>query len=544
MYKMLALYHQRQSLDYAYQAKVHEIKSRKGTEYEMVYPNQIQAAKESIHELYEKDKVAVTLIALPQVGKTGTFLEVAYRACTNPNDDCIIDPRNVFIITGMSDRDWQKQTKNDMLEAFKQRVYHRGRLNKKDREDGFYTNLSVAKHALIILDECHIGAEKDHQVSQMLRTLGLLNIETLRERNVKILEVSATPGATLYDTEKWGEENHSIVILNPSSKYVGFRNFIEEGRLHSSFDLTGEDGINKLVQFIKNTFDGPRWHIIRLPAKSRQNGEFEGKLRQVCARERWNIQTHSANDRVGDIDHHMSTQPQQHVIILIKEFWRAGKRLNDTHVGVIHEPLTLTKDTNVTAQGLVGRMCGNDKHSGEDGPHMFCDVDRIHEYLAWIDAKGDWTKVKEYNSRCLKIKKGHVTSSRDTLAHASNMGITEIVEQPHNNTKTVPQMIQILPEEFKSIKKYAGAWNGDTVMNLIKKYDPTLREELETMQRTHITCPDRSYQKILELEAAVRNKSQMTFEDTTKRIDCYQVFMDSKRYRLFVSVYYGSHNIL
>lgn len=460
---MLAKYHQRQSLDHSYQAKVHEIKARKGTEFEMVYPNQIEAAKHSIDELYEKDMVAVTLIALPQVGKTGTFLEVAYRACTHPNDDYIIDTRNVFIITGMSDRDWQKQTENDMLEAFKRRVYHRGRLNTKDREDGFYTSLSVAKNALIILDECHIGAEKDHQVSQMLRRLGLLNIEVLRQRNVKILEVSATPGATLYDTEKWGAENHSIVILNPSDKYVGFRTFIDQGRLHPSFDLTTDDGIHKLVQFIKQ-FDRPRWNIIRLPAKSRQNGEFENKLRQVCARERWNIQTHSANDRVGDIDHHMSTQPPQHVIILIKEFWRAGKRLNDTYVGVIHEPLTKAKDTNVTAQGLVGRMCGNDKQSGEDGPHMFCDVDRIHEYLAWIDAKGDWTKIRDYKSRGLTIKGGKKTSSKASFAHESNVeGVTAIVDSSDSDPDiivhdapfhTIPEVNAFLARTVgKSFKK-------------------------------------------------------------------------------------------
>ena len=540
------LFHQRESLHHAYQAKVHDIKARKGRDKEMVYPNQVVAATEIVHELFGADKVAVTLIALPQVGKTGTFLEVAYRACTHPSDDRIIDPRNVFIITGMSDRDWQKQTEADMLEAFKRRVYHRGRLNTQDREDNFYTALSNAKNALIILDECHIGAEKEHQVSQMLRRLNLLNIDTLRTKNVKILEVSATPGATLYDTEKWGAENHSIVMLYPSNRYVGFRNFLTEGRIHPSFDLTKEEELVQLVAFIKRKFPTPRWHILRLPAKSRKNGEFEEKLKQICAREGWNIEKHSANDRVGDIDYHMGMQPRQHTILLIKEFWRAGKRLIDTYMGVVHEPKTISMDTNVTAQGLVGRLCGNDKQSGAGGAHMFCDVDRIHEYLAWIDARGDWSKVQEYNSRCLTIKRGSVTSSKDTLAHPSNMqGLTEIVDtspcESVTEPRTVPKGIQITPMEFKSIKKIQGKWDETTVLSIIRKYNPTLADELENITCIHITLPDKAYKKIIEFERAVSSNTLLSLvEDTTRHDDTYQVFMDFKKHFLYVIRHYGS----
>lgn len=544
------LFHQRESLNYAYKAKVHEIKSRKGADKEMVYPNQVAAATEVVHELYGKDKVAVTLIAQPQVGKTGTFMEVAYKACTHPDDNCIVDPRKVFIITGMSDNDWQKQTKDDMLEAFKSRVYHRGRLNTTDRADGFYTNLTHATNALIILDECHIGVEKEHQVSRMLRRLGLLDIAMLREKNIKILEVSATPGATLYDTEKWGDDNHSIVMLNPSTKYFGFRNFLEEGRIHPSFDLAKDEELEKLVTFIKETFPTPRWHIIRLPAKSRKNGAFEQKLHQICAREKWETIRHSAgSDRFADIDHHLDTQPKGHRIILIKEFWRAGKRLIDTYMGIVHEPLTATMDTNVTAQGLPGRLCGNDKQAGPGSPHMFCDVERIEEYMAWIDARGDWTKVKEYNSRCLTIKKGRVTSSKATFAHHSNVaGITGIVDSPSTSSvesptepRTIPRNFTISETDYKLIKKIGGKWDETTVMKVLKKHNPELVEELERMTITHITQPDKSYEKIKELEQAVASHTLLSIvEADTKYIDTCQIWLDSKKHRLFVLRHYGS----
>jgi len=544
------LFHQRESLNFAYKAKVHEIKSRKGADKEMVYPNQVAAATEVVHELYGKDKVAVTLIAQPQVGKTGTFMEVAYKACTHPDDKCIVDPRKVFIITGMSDNDWQKQTKDDMLEAFKNRVYHRGKLNTTDRADGFYTNLTHATNALIILDECHIGVEKDQQVSKMLKRLGLLDIAVLRAKNIKILEVSATPGATLYDTEKWGDDNHSIVMLNPSEKYCGFRKILQEGRIHPSLDLTKEEELEILITFIKNTFPTPRWHIIRLPAKSRKNGVFEQKLHQICARENWETIRHSAgSDRFADIDHHLGTQPKGHRIILIKEYWRAGKRLIDTYIGIVHEPLTITMDTNVTAQGLAGRLCGNDKQTGPGSPHMFCDVERIKEYMAWIDARGDWTKVKEYNSRCLTIKKGHVTTSKATFAHHSNVGgITGIVDSPSSSCvesstepRTIPRKFIIGEADYNLIKKIGGKWDETTIMKILKNHNPELVKDLERMRLMHITQPDKSYEKIREFEQAVSSNTLLSMvEADTKYIDTFQIWLDSKKYHLFVLRHYGS----
>lgn len=403
------------------------MKFRHGEEKELVYTNQKAAASEICTELFNKGKTVVTLIAEPQVGKTGTFLETAYLACVHPNNASIIDPSNVFIITGMSDTDWQKQTKTDMLEPFRNRVYHRGRLNTTHRADGFNTNLANAHNAILIFDECHIGAEKDHQISSMLRRLGLLDLATLKARNIKLLEVSATPGATLYDTLSWGEENHSIVILKPSEKYMGFRQFIAENRIHESYDLTEESELEKLVCFIRTNFPEPRWHVIRLPSKSRKSNELELKISELCAREGWSAMNHSAVDRIDDLDYHMSTKPRTHIILLIKEFWRAGKRLNDTYFGIGHD--APTEDVNVAAQGIAGRLCGNDKKRGPGAPHIFTNVNSIKQYLDWIDVKGDFTKVKKYTSRQLKVKKGCVKSSHETFAHESNV---ELYDNPED----------------------------------------------------------------------------------------------------------------
>jgi len=546
------LFHQRESLKHGFDAKKHEIKARKGSTKELVYPNQAEAAVSIIDEFFNKDKVLVTLVAPPQVGKTGTFLQVAYLACTHPDDSSIIDPRDIFIITGMSDRDWQKQTQDDMLDAFKRRVYHRGRLNTKDREDGFNTNLSVAKNALIIIDECHIGAEKDHMVSDCLRNLGLLDINVLRERNIKILEVSATPGATLYDSIGWGMKNHGVVLLEPSSKYVGFKDFIQEGRIHKSLDLTEMAGLEILATFIKNTYPTPRWHIIRMPAKSRSNADFQKNMNKICEKEGWTVAQHSAGDRVGDIDHHLSMEPKQHVFLIIKEFWRAGKRFDDSFIGIVHEPRTKTKDTNVTAQGLAGRLCGNDKKSGGGAAHMFCDMDRISEYIYWFDSNGDWDVIernkKSYYSRCLTYIDGRKTKHKETLAHSSNIDGLEENSSSENeeltDPKTVPYVVQITSDEYNTFTKAGNSWDKNKIFQILNVYHSELPTRLRSYNQLQITESreknDTYKKRITDFVEAAKKGRKYTLGTGGITQDSYQIFLDRLEKRIIVSVYLGS----
>jgi hypothetical protein len=424
--------YKREWIHHEYQAKKFQIMSRDPTK-QMVYPNQAEAANEIFEAFLLQGKVAVTLIALPQAGKTGTFLEVAYRMCTFNDDTKAIDPEQLLIITGMSDREWRWQTSDDMLTTFQKRVKHRGQF------ESVPTLLNTIHDALIIIDECHIAAEKEQSMSAMLRDAGLLNIDELRRRRIFLLEVSATPGHTLYDTQNWGADNHSIVILKESEKYVGFRNFIAEKRIHDSYDLTKPEEVLNLLDFIRGTFPEPRYHIIRLAGK-KSSSTATNLIRQYAQENGWIVNNHNSTERMWDLDHHMQNSPRYHSIILIKEFWRAGKRLCDKYIGIVHEPKTQIEDTNVTSQGLTGRLCGNDKRKGPGAAHAFCNTGLIHDYLAWIDAKGDYSAVLRYKSKSLTAKKGRI-NAKESFGHHTNMEGVEHIEESEN-----PQYALSVPE--------------------------------------------------------------------------------------------------
>jgi hypothetical protein len=57
--------------------------------------------------------------------------------------------------------------------------------------------------------------------------------------------------------EKWGKDNHSIVYIKPSDKYVGFNVFLEQKRLIDSDELSEEYLENKILKTINQRYKKP-----------------------------------------------------------------------------------------------------------------------------------------------------------------------------------------------------------------------------------------------------------------------------------------------
>jgi hypothetical protein len=307
-------------------------------------------------------------------------------------DEKVIDYENILIITGMDDKDWLSQTKDNFPEPLNKKIYMRSKLNKIENLDSFH-------NALIIIDECHIAAEKHQTMSSILEEAGINNIDSLKSKQIRILQVSATPSHTLYNAEKWGDENHGVVTLKASDKYVGFQQFLDAERI---LDTTPDD-FDEIETQIKVEFTTPKYHIFRVTKK------FEVKLRDMIKKNTWHVKVHNSKTR-ENVDELFQIKPERHTFVLIKGFWRAGKRLNDKHMGIVYEQPTEIADTDVVTQGLAGRLCGNDKQTpGPGTPIIYCDMKSINDYVKWFNTGGDF-KVSEYRSRHLKSNgEGKVT---------------------------------------------------------------------------------------------------------------------------------------
>jgi hypothetical protein len=366
----------------------------------LVFDNQKEAGFE-IFEHFYNGIMAVTLIALPQVGKTGVMVWISYLMTTTLADEMTINPKNVYIISGMNDIDWQKQTKASFPVALNEHVYTRSEFNK-------IVTLNSLENALIIIDECHIAVEERQQLSKKLAQAGLNNPESLREKNVRILQVSATPAHTLFNADRiWGDD-HSVVRLIPSTRYIGFEQLLTADRIMDTGELKPDQLFSEIKTHIQIVYKTPKYHIFRLGRGDK--AAFYSMLAETS----WVLKAHNSQSR-EDTDVLFETPPLVHTFLIIKGFWRAGKRLNDQNIGIMYEGPSNIPDANVVAQSLAGRACGNDKQiPGGDSPMIYCDRKSIIDYIAW--AKGDGSfENKNYQSRHLRVDESGNVNVRSTF---------------------------------------------------------------------------------------------------------------------------------
>ena len=336
----------------------------KGKQY--IYPNQIKAAEEIVNSFLNNNKKAISLIALPQVGKTGTFIYVSYLMASNPDNNKILNSKNIFIITGMSDTEWEKQTKNDMLPSFKNNVYHHGKLNQ------FNKNFKKTKGAkLLIIDESHIGIKQKQRIDKILCDILEINkknnIKDIEDiKDIYILSVSATPGISLLDLEKFGKY-HSKIYLEATDNYVGFKNFIDQERLEKCKQLTKEFLKKNILQKINERYNTPKYHIFRITSETSAD-----IIKKFCEKNDFDYKYHNSSERDENFEENLKNEPEKHTFYLIKQFFRAGKRLTDTYIGIAYEYSAMI-DMEKTPQGLVGRFCGNNKNNNKNNsPYFYC----------------------------------------------------------------------------------------------------------------------------------------------------------------------------
>ena len=394
---------QRRDLQNQYEDKEFDAK-RKLKKY--IYDNQKEAAFECMHH-FMTGKTLVILIAQPGTGKTGTLTEIFYRLATNPDDELCVNSSNMHIISGMNDKDWRDQVQQNMLTSFQTNIYHRGVLGKKTRE------IEEIRNGIIACDECHIASGGGMTVSDLMKESGLTSVTVAKERQVRLLDISATPESVSWDIAKWGD-NAAIVKLNTGSMYKGFGVMLEEKRILQAKSFEDKESVNEWFQFFEKRYTTvqKKYFPLRLSGKSKP--EVIENLHEACIEFGWEMIRHDSSNRQYEIDEIMKTPPSNHTIILIKGFWRAAKRLERKHVGGTYEMVINTQNVSSTAQGLAGRFCDNYEYSGHElnpelRPVHFCDKDAIETYLRWFNSDCDYEKV-DYTATRIKSKKGKVNS--------------------------------------------------------------------------------------------------------------------------------------
>jgi hypothetical protein len=426
---------------------------------QLVYPNQKEAVNEIILH-YSNGKYAVSLVAQPGVGKTGVALELGYRVATHLDDNIIVETDNIHTQCGMNDVEWKEQYEKNMLPSLRANIAHRSIIKNYSRKLDELTN------GLIITDESHIASGKGMTQSNVLKEAGLLNIDNLAKKKNKLCTISATPEGMLEDIKKWGEKA-ALVILKPGPIYKGFEIMMNEQRIRDAPELTTETDVVNFLNIFETRYAG---YTKRFFPMRGLTGDVLDFIRTVAIRMDWEVKHHNSIDTLENVDEIMSTPPDKHTIISIKEYWRASKRLIRTHIGGTYEKPPKKRNTSATSQGLTARQCDNFEYEGDWlnpnlRPLHFCDLTAIEEYLQWYNNGCDYA-MSTYTSSHIKSKNGKI-KSRQTLLHPSNVnGLDELEYNPDNIVAndnyqiSKPFQIQSDAMEWGNIHiNWNGVWN-------------------------------------------------------------------------------------
>ena len=389
----------------------------------LVYPNQAIAAQE-IHTHFINGKRWVVLVAQPGMGKTGAQLETVRLQCMRVENAPMLD--DVMVCTGMSDTDWERTMRNGLLPCFRDRVFHRGRLPEASA-------LSRMTHGLIVADECHIACAATNVLGRTLKEAGLLDLGNLETRDMHMLDVSATPEAVSEQIRLWGDKA-AVVILQPSPIYKGFQTMLDDNCLRdaSGFDLKKSADALRLLRTWDDRYSGKakRWFPCRVYSTDARDA-----ITRACRVLGWaEPKVHDSIVRIEDIDAEMEELPSKHTVILIKQFWRASKRLIRTNVGGTYETKPAKMDTTATSQGLAARFCDNFEWSGEQvdvnmRPLHFTDVAAVKQYLTRYNNGCVYGNVQYTAARMKSEGNGHVKAPKSKI-HPTNVVGLEGIEEP------------------------------------------------------------------------------------------------------------------
>lgn len=387
----------RESMQMEWSSYVFDYKRKHGRE--PLYENQLMSAQRII-QVFASGKNMVLLISGMQAGKTGVMLALAYYMCTHPDDNLVISKTNVHFITGLSDNAWISQNRDYLPRSFAENLEHRPKL---DNQFGTHFN-ELSKNVLIIIDESHIAASKEQTLDKLFKKLSLDDVEKLRERNIYILLVSATPNNTGYYTDKY-DEICGLIKMPLAQGYIGLAEIKQDNRLLQAKNLSKPENILEYFQIIESRYPPslPKYHIIRCLRKTGELAKIA--IKDMCKTKGWKFDEHDSVNRIKKIDDKLLEQPATHTVIFIKDFYRASKCFEDTNIGSVYD---LSSDDSVTAQGLAGRMCGFNKRSGADAPLVFVNLECADRYIKWLNNKESDYRQGSYQSATLKSTNGQV----------------------------------------------------------------------------------------------------------------------------------------
>jgi hypothetical protein len=388
---------------------------------EYIFHNQIEDANNIVEKFYKNNRRVISIQKKTKVGADGLMIEIAKLLTTHIDDEFVVNPSNVRILTGMSNAGWEKDMIDKAPNCFKDKIFHHGKLSRAE--------LLNIRNGLFIIDEIDTGDKEFQVLHTTMKEAGVLDVKHMKEYNNRFVFISATMIKELYDLYRWGELHELYKMTIPNS-YFGHKDFLEKGIVKDFYSLSSIENADKWVQddIITNYGTDYRVHLVRLTAK------IVNVIQNACIRKNVAFRNHTSTDRLSEdeIKEFFKEPLTQHIVLGVKGFFRRANLIPNRwklRIGATHELYTKVVDNNVQIQGLTGRMTGywrEDIEGGhKTGPHR-TSINAIEEYeKTYLDPFG----TNSYQTAGFKKKKGKV-SADPTMLSSKHIPNLEAVDLP------------------------------------------------------------------------------------------------------------------
>ena len=352
-----------------------------------VFHNQDLFGQEIANKFLNPCILSILAIAPTQSGKTGSMLAVIKHMMNKTSLAMPLD--HVFIITGHSSVEWLEQTKERFPAFMHKRIYHRNNL------DLFAQDIHHVQSALIIIDENQIASAEGQSLHLSFQIADIIDLDSLYKRDIKIVQFTATP----LNVADFDNHYSAIICMQPPDDYISIQLLMQQGRVKQYKDLCGKlpfvdyskvdwknkrsfifppkdvvDNISEIRKFIPKD---PRFHIIRTPPAYLHDVVISNFI-QIFG----NSFDYISETELDDFDFTLSSRPDKHTFIFIKEKLRCAKTIPKQFIGVLYERVSNTVLDHVIIQGLAGRLTGY--HNNHDSV-VFTNILSIRRYLSQAD---------------------------------------------------------------------------------------------------------------------------------------------------------------
>lgn len=449
-----------------YESAERRNKKNNGSNAKYIYDNQRETANEIVGQ-FLTGKNVVSVIKETKSGANGLMIELTKIMGTHPDHAVQVESDKMYIITGMSNKDWVNDFRKEVPEYLRDNIHHRPKIN----EAGFRHNL---ENSLIIIDEADEANEMGNILPKMLSDTGVLSRDNIMNMKIKMVFISATHSEIIRTLSKWPTGITGTVNFKPAENYISNGYFLDKGLIRNRRNYKLKDIVIDNLNDYGNNY---RIHCIRVPNSKSKEIEMLISLQQQ--RKDFELIQHNSTNNLNDVlnkhlKHKLFVKPlEKHYIIYLYGALRRANLIENgwkMRTGFVCDNLAKKPDDSTVIQGLLGRFTGywkNELNNDHKFGPIYTYPDAIKRYRKWIDdpiGSGVYIEKKKDN---IMTHPKNVNGISHTYVDPNKIpnGLAEFYVKTYEDLNTGSKCNEFLETKYnlKLVKGTKGAREPDKV---------------------------------------------------------------------------------